>query len=180
MMSESPVEQLSHGYQARSERRLADAKNCFAQAIDQSRKAKDKALLAQALCGLGQIERDLGNHSAALKHYGDAVELRRSLGDLLRLAHTIRHVADILRSQGSLEKATPCYEEALGIYRRHEQTPPLDLANTIRGYALLKADIGDTEEATYLWHEAAALYEESGAQAGVSESRSQIAFLMGR
>jgi tetratricopeptide (TPR) repeat protein len=180
MTSHSPLELLSHGYRARSEKRLSEAKDCFIQAVDHSRKAKDKALLAQALCGLGQVERDLGNLSAALKHYGDAVDLRRALGDPLLLAHTIRHVADILRGLGSLGKAAPCYEEALGIYRSHEQTPPLDLANAIRGYALLKADTGDTDEATYLWHEAAALYEQSGVQAGVTESRSQIAFLMGR
>ena len=180
MMSLSPAELLSRGYQARGEKRLADARDCFAQAVDQSRKAKDRALLAQALCGLGQIERDLGSSSAALGHYRKAVDLRRALGDPLPLAHTIRHFADILRKQGSLDQAALCYEEALGFYRSHEQTPPLDLANTIRGYALLKADAGDIDEATFLWHEAAALYEKSGAQAGVSESRSQIAFLMGR
>jgi tetratricopeptide (TPR) repeat protein len=89
-------------------------------------------------------------------------------------------VADILRGLKQTDKALLCYEEALAIYRRHEETPPLDLANAIRGYALLKGDLGDTEEATFMWHEAMALYAESGVEAGVAESKSQIAFLMGR
>jgi tetratricopeptide (TPR) repeat protein len=96
------------------------------------------------------------------------------------LAHAVRHVADILREQGQPAKAAPFYEEALEIYRNHEEAGPLDLANAIRGYALLKADLGDPDEATFLWHEAMALYAEAGMQAGVTECQSQIAFLMGR
>ena len=180
MMSIPPAELLSRGHEARRERRLADAKNYFAQAIERCRKANDRILLAQALCGLGQVERDLGDSGAALKLYNDAVALRRREGDPLLLADAVRHVADILRGQGQLEKAAPCYEEALELYRRHEQTQPLELANAIRGYAILKADIGDPEEATFLWHEALGLYAEAGVQAGVAESQSQIAFLMGR
>jgi tetratricopeptide (TPR) repeat protein len=180
MMSNPAAELVARGYQARGEKRLAEAKSCFAQAVDRCRKANDRLLLAQALSGLGQIERDMGNSVLALRHYSDAVDLRRTQDDPLLLAHGIRHVADILREQNQLVKAAPCYEEALEIYRTHEQTPPLDLANAIRGYALLKADLGDPEEATFLWHEAMALYAEAGVQAGVAESQSQIAFLMGR
>ena len=181
MESIPAAELLSRGHEARSEKRLTEARNYFAQAVDCCRKANDKTLLAEALCRLGQIERDLGNVGDALKHYGSAVELRRSQDSPLLLAHTVRHVADILREQKrQLEKAMLCYEEALAIYRGHEDTPPLDLANAIRGYALLQADLGDPDEATFLWHEAMALYAESGVQAGVAESQSQIAFLMGR
>jgi len=180
MMSIPPAELLSRGREARSERRLEDARDYFAQAVDWCRKANDGVLLAQALCGLGQVERDLDNPAVALRHYNDAVALRRREGDPLLLAHAVRHVADILRGAGQLEKAAPCYEEALELYRTHEQTPPLELANAIRGYAILKADIGDPEEATFLWHEALGLYAEAGVEAGVAESQSQIAFLMGR
>jgi tetratricopeptide (TPR) repeat protein len=180
MMSIPAAELLSHGHVARSERRLADARKYFAEAVERCRKVNDRLLLAQALSGLGQIERDLGNAAAALKHYGAAVDLRRTQDDPLLLAHGLRHVADILREQRQPAIAAPCYEEAIELYRNQEKAPALDLANAIRGYALLKADIGDPEEATFLWHEAMALYAEAGVQAGVAESLSEIAFLMGR
>jgi tetratricopeptide (TPR) repeat protein len=180
MMSSLAAELVSRGYEARKEERLADAKRCFAQAVDRCRKANDRLMLAQALSGLGQIERDMGNPLQALRHYSDAIDLRRTEDDPLLLAHSIRHVADILREQKQLAKSATCYEEAIEIYRNQERTPPLDLANAIRGYALLKADLDDPEEATFLWHESMALYAEAGVPAGVEESQKQIAFLMGR
>lgn len=174
------AELLLHGQLARSEKRLADAKKYFAQAVERSRKINDRILLAQALSGLGQIERDMGNAAAALKHCNDAVDLRRGEPDPLLLAHALRHVADILREQRQLVQANACYEEAIDIYRKHEQTPPLDLANSIRGCALLKADLDDPDEATFLWHEAMALYAAAGVDSAIAECQSHIAFLMGR
>ena len=180
MTSVPLAELLSRGHDARSAQRLADAKKYFAQAVERCRKLNDRILLAQALSGLGQIERDLGKIQPCSQALQRCRCLRRAQDDPLLLAHAIRHIADILRDQRQFAKAAPCYEEALDLYRKHEPTPPLDLANAIRGYALLKADIGDPEEATFLWHEAMALYAEAGVQAGVTESQSQIAFLMGR
>jgi tetratricopeptide (TPR) repeat protein len=170
---------LERGYQARRENRLAEAKACFEEAVGQCRAADDSAMLARALTGLGQIERDLQETAAALGHYEDAVAIYRTLDDALVLAHTVRHVGDILRNQGKLESAAPCYGEALGIYRRHEETPPLDLANAIRGYALLKASVGDKEEAAKLWQEAGVLYAAVGVDVGVAESARQVAQLTG-
>jgi tetratricopeptide (TPR) repeat protein len=177
MMGGTPETLLHEGYRARREDRLAEAKDCFAEAVDLSRTVGDEAALAKALTGLGQIDRDLGETDAALSHYEDAVVICRTLNDPLRLAHTVRHVGDILRNRGKLGLAAPCYEEALGIYRRHEETPPLDLANAIRGYALVKAGTGDKEEAVELWLEAGGLYAAVGVQAGVAESEAQVACL---
>jgi tetratricopeptide (TPR) repeat protein len=179
MMGSTRETLLRQGYQARRNDRPADAKACCTEAVGLSGAADDRALLAQALTGLGQIERDLHETRSALRHYEDAVAIYRTLDDPLVLAHTVRHVGDILRNQGSLEQAAPHYKEALEIYRSHEETPPLDLANAIRGYALLKTGTGDKEEAAKLWQESGGLYAAVGVQAGVAESEAQVARLKG-
>jgi tetratricopeptide (TPR) repeat protein len=170
----------ARGYEARGEKRLADAKNCFAQAVDRCRKANDRLLLAQALSGLGQIEMDMGNAALALRHYGDAVDLRRTQGDPQAAGARFRHVADIHREQGQPVKAAPCYEEALALYRKPEQTRPLDLANAIRGYALADGrSSGDQEEANFFGMKRMALYAESGVRR-VSPKPVADCVLMGR
>ena len=68
---------------------------------------------------------------AARKHYQDAAGFHRALGDVLSLAHALRHAGDILRNKEKPDQAAPCYTEALAIYRDHAKTPPLDLANTL-------------------------------------------------
>jgi tetratricopeptide (TPR) repeat protein len=179
-MVNTPDVLIKQGYRARREHRLAEARHCFLEAVDLCRKGSDRVLLAQALTGLGQIERDLNHGAAALKHYGEAVDLYRTLDRPLILAHTIRHVADILRNQVQLDLAAPCYEEALEIYRRHKETRPLDLANAIRGFALLEGEMGHTEEAKQLWLEARRLYAAVEVQAGVDEGDAQVHRLTAR
>jgi len=179
-MTSTPQTLLDEGNQARRAGQTADARMHFAAALEMSRNAGDRALVARSLAGLGQVERDLGNLDAARKHYQDAAGFHRALGDVLSLAHALRHAGDILRKMKNTDQAAPCYTEALAIYRDHRETPPLDLANTLRGYALLKGDVGEDEESTMLWLEARHLYEQEGVQAGVSESQSHLAFLMGR
>lgn len=179
VMSIAPDTLIRLGYEARRENRLEDAKELFVEAIGFCG-AADREVLARSLTGLGQIERDLKNNAQALQHYGEAASIYRSLSDPLRFAHTIRHVGDILRNQGSLEQARPCYEEALTLYRGHPETPDLDLANAIRGFALLVAEAGETEQAISLWREARGLYEAADVQAGVHESDAQIRRLAGR
>jgi tetratricopeptide (TPR) repeat protein len=93
------------------------------------------------------------------------------------LAHTIRHVADILRESGRAELAEPRYDEALALYRKHPETPPLDLANAIRGLALLKSDSRRSESAKALWQEARELYAAVNVEAGVEESKRRLAML---
>jgi tetratricopeptide (TPR) repeat protein len=179
MDSNTPAEWIASGYLARREHQLDEARSCFTRALHLCGASEDKLRTAEAHVGLGQIERDRKNVGAALMHYQLAVELFRKLDSPLTLAHTIRHVADILLDEGKLEPAQRHYEEALSIYCAHEETPPLDLANTLRGYALLKEGSRKTEEATMLWKQTQALYEQLGIEPGVTECRSHVAFLLG-
>jgi tetratricopeptide (TPR) repeat protein len=175
-MGRNPNELITLGYQARREGRLEDARRFFAEAVELCRAARagDASLLASALMGLGQIERDLKNRDAALEHYREAVKLYRSGVDPLRFAHTIRHLGDVPREDGVMDEARNCYEEALAIYRSHKETSPLDLANTLRGFALLRGFAGEAEEAKSLWQEARGLYQSVEVEAGVQESDRQI------
>jgi uncharacterized protein len=180
-MADAPETLLSRGYEARREHRLADAREIFAEAVQHYRETGEQNLLARALTGLGQIERDMAREDAALLLYEEAAAIYRSLGDPLRLAHTIRHVGDILRKLGKLDHgklaaAEACYAEALRIYREHAETSPLDLANTLRGFALLRGDNGDEAGAALLWREAGDLYAAVNVQAGVDESERRLAF----
>jgi tetratricopeptide (TPR) repeat protein len=174
MMVLTPDALIKQGYQARRERRADEARHCFAEAVDLCREGNDRVLLAQALTGLGQIERDLHHGDTALKSYEEAADLYRTVDEPLRLAHTVRHVGDILQENGQFQPALPCYGEALEIYRRHKETPPLDLANALRGFALLKGELGNPQEAKQLWQEAKNLYALVEVQAGVDESEAQI------
>ena len=176
-MSSSLEELIASGYKARKGHRPEQAKEVFSEAVRLSRKTADALLLASSLTGLGQIERDLDHNDAAVQHYREAVGILKGEPDRLRFAHTIRHLADILREDGSPEEAAACYEEALKVYREHTETPPLDLANALRGFALLKGGIGENEQASSLWREARSLYESVNVQAGVEESERQIARL---
>jgi tetratricopeptide (TPR) repeat protein len=120
-----------------------------------------------------QARRD-GRLDDAKRHYQEAAELYRADGDVLRLAHTIRHLGDIHRGEGHPELAGPCYEEALALYRGHEHTPPLDLANTLRGYGILEHDTGNLAHAKALWEEARDLYAAVDVQPGVAEGNRRL------
>src|ERR1017187_8136279 len=99
-MSEASDKLVQQASQARRENRLADAKRDLVEAVDICRKAGVRVDLAKALTGLGQIERDLHHSEAALQHYEEAAAIYRAEGDVLRLAHTVRHLGDIHRNDG--------------------------------------------------------------------------------
>ena len=103
-MDGRPETLIEEGCRARREGRLPEAQSHFADAVFLCRKGKgtgkDKALLAQALTGMGQIARDLHDGSRAFSCYEEAVCIHQGLDQPLRLVHTFRHVGEILRRMG--------------------------------------------------------------------------------
>jgi tetratricopeptide (TPR) repeat protein len=118
----------------------------------------------------------IGNVAYVLR-YKLAVARARRGGDRVRLAHKIRHLGDAYYYAGRPAAAEICYVEALSIYRRDQQTRPLDLANAIRSFAVLKHEGGATDEARQLWQEAHDLYEALKMPAGIAESAARLALL---
>jgi tetratricopeptide (TPR) repeat protein len=180
MMADSPEQLIADGYHAAyTLRQPLNAKNIFVKAITAAQDAGNRALLAQAVTGLGKIERDLHETDAARAHYEEAVVILRTLDDPLRLAHTIRHVGDILFDQGRFQPAIPYYEESLAIYRAHAASPSLDVANAVAGYARLQERLGNPAAAIPLWREARTHYSSEKIRAGVDEADRRLAILAG-
>jgi tetratricopeptide (TPR) repeat protein len=179
MISGSPESLLEHARIAKKENRLEEAAELFRKALTACVPSDSPALCATLYEELAYVERNLQDLNASLKLYRQASRVYRDLGNPLKVAHTMRHAADILREQKRQDEATPLYAETLEIYRKHKDTPPLDLANAIRGFALLKEDVGDRTEALSLWGEARDLYQLTGIEAGVLESSRRIGLLVG-
>src|SRR5580698_2088869 len=168
-MSETFKELFARGYQARRENRIADSRAVFIQGVRSAAEQGDRPSLAEALSGLAQAERDIGNLEAARHHYANAAILYREIGPPERLAYAIRHEADLLRKEDRFAEAEPLYLEAASIYREQGDEAALDLANTLRGLALLAESSGKPDAAKSLWQEARQLYTKCNVQAGVAE-----------
>jgi tetratricopeptide (TPR) repeat protein len=104
--------------------------------------------------------------------YEEAVLLFREVDEPLVLAHTIRHLGDVYHEQGRPDLAEPCYHEALGLYRSHEDDSSLDLANAVRSLAVLR-----WEQTRALWEEVRDLYTTLSIEAGIKESTARVAAL---
>jgi tetratricopeptide (TPR) repeat protein len=168
-MDETFQELFARGYQARRENRIADSRAIFIQGVRSAAEQGDRPSLAEALSGLAQAERDIGNLEAARHHYAGAATLYREIGPPERLAYAIRHEADLLRKEDRFAEAEPLYLEAASIYREQGDEAALDLANTLRGLALLAESSGKPDAAKSLWQEARQLYRQCNVQAGVAE-----------
>jgi len=133
--------------------------------------------IAQLWIEQGRTFRNTDMPHMALERYTAAANLLRDSNEPQRLAHTIRHVADIQSNMSRLTDAESSYAEALAIYRDDPQTGSLDLANTLRGYALLREETGDRTAAKAMWTEALELYRQTGVQAGIDEAQRYLARL---
>ncbi len=174
-MGETFQELFAQGYKARRENRIADSRAIFIKAVRNAAEEADRPSLAEALCGLGQAERDIGNLQAARLHYAGAATLYREIGPPARLAYALRHEADLLRKECRSAEAEPLYLEAASIYREQGEEAALDLANTLRGLALAAESSGKTDASRSLWHEARQLYAKCKVEAGVAECDEKIA-----
>jgi tetratricopeptide (TPR) repeat protein len=173
-MPETFQEEFARGYQARRENRLADSRAVFIKVVRSASEVADRPALAEALCGLGQAERDIGSLEPASHHYANAAVLYRQIGPPARLAYALRHEADILRELDQPAEAEPLYLEAEGIYRQQGEQADLDLANTLRGLALVNESTGRTSASRSLLEQARELYTKCNVEAGVAECNRKL------
>ena len=121
-----------------------------------------------------QIARDRHELDYALEWYNKALKLFQKIGEIGKIAHTIRHIADIESELGRTRQAEENYLRALEMYKLNKRTPDLDLANAHRGFAILLDNTGNKAKAKEIWTEARDLYMKANIQAGVEECEEHL------
>jgi tetratricopeptide (TPR) repeat protein len=111
---------------------------------DTFRAAIEHHVLANKLRADGKLE-------DAAMYERRSIAIRRGNGDVLGLAHALRHLADILTEANRPDEARSYLHEALGIYETAADAPPLDIANAMRSEAMRLWVLGDDEASLLVW-----------------------------
>ncbi len=153
-----PVQsRFEDAYQARRDGHLATCRRLFIAYVRRSAIAGEESSLAEALCGLADVERVIGNCDAARQHYSGAANLYRRVGPEDRLAEALRMEGELLLCAGKPEESEPLYFEAETIYRRRPTTWVAELAATLRARATVNVALGHNDLAKQLRLEASNL-----------------------
>ena len=124
-----------------------------------------------------QFESDMDYYEEALRYSTESVNHYRKSGNMDRIAHAIRHQADLLQYLDRNDGALPLYEEAISIYLSSSVTEDGDYANALRGLAILKEKLNETEFALNAWNRIESIYDKYGIAEGVAEAEAKIEFL---
>lgn len=116
-----------------------------------------------------QYEADKDHFDKAVEHCQWAVLSYEKSKDAERIAHSVRHLADLELKTGKLNDAERNYIKSIGIYKNLKDNNNGDLANALRGYARLYEKREEFTEAMDLWQEIILLYQECDFKAGENE-----------
>jgi hypothetical protein len=107
--------------------------------------------------------------------YQRAADVARRAGDPLALVHALRHLSEMNRELGALDRAVAAGDEGVRLCRATPGTTTLDLGNAVRVLALAHQALGQVVQAASHWTEARALYAQAGIDAGVAEADRHLA-----
>lgn len=117
----------------------------------------------------GQFERDHGNREQALRFYLEGYNHYVAGNHAEKMAHALRHVADVRRDLGDREGAERDYRSAIRMYRDLDPAPTHSLANAYRGFAMLLERTGKRDEALSAFVEAHRFYLQVANAPGIEE-----------
>jgi tetratricopeptide (TPR) repeat protein len=118
----------------------AAAEQLLDEALARARAENDPALMAEVLNDLGVVQRQLGDHQAALAALQQAMEHFTSAEDNTGRARTLGNLAAVYESQEKFEEAVDTYKEAATVFEA----------------------VGETELAMYTWQAVSRLRMKQG------------------
>ncbi len=127
----------------------------------------------------GQFERDQGNTERALQLYREGYNHYVAANHTEKMAHSLRHVADVCRDLPDWQGAARDYRSAIQMYRDLDPTPMHSLENALRGFGMLLERVGKKEEAGRVFEEAHQLYRQVDNTLGIEEMGTKLKDLRG-
>ena len=116
-----------------------------------------------------QLDLDQDNLKEALSWSRKSLAYYHKSGNLDKIAHCTRHMADIQSRMDLQEEAEKNYLDSISIYRALDTSFPGNLANALLGYGEMLLQIERKTDAIEAWKEAIDLYEACGIQEGVDD-----------
>ncbi|MCB0278737.1 MAG: tetratricopeptide repeat protein, partial [Calditrichaeota bacterium] len=117
-----------------------------------------------------QISHDQHNLQTALEFSLHSHEYYVLANNQNKIAHSGRHMADLLVELKRYEEAEQQYITAIHIYKTESGTHSGDLANALRAYAILLEKMQRRDEAIEMWYETRLIYQAANFKAGVNEA----------
>jgi CHAT domain-containing protein len=132
----------------------------YAEALRRRREVEDRMMEGATLNGLGTLHYGLlGENDVALDWYGQAIELRRAIGDQAGLARSLTYKANVHRDLGQVVEARALFEKARPALMQSGDVN--SVVENIFGTAALYEVIGRNADALRLYQEALELCRSS-------------------
>jgi non-specific serine/threonine protein kinase len=127
---------------------------------------------AKALNGAGNLAYEQGDYRRAAVLHGEALALRRVLGDRVGIATSLNNLANVAAVLGDYRQAMVVHEEVLAL--RRELGDTVGIAMSLSNLGSLASLNKDYDRAAILHEEALALRRELGDRAGIANSLSNL------
>ncbi|MEK7317149.1 MAG: protein kinase [Candidatus Eisenbacteria bacterium] len=159
---------------------LQDGRDRAQAVLAMSEGHEDIALRAHALVGAGRLCHEGTDYVAARAFHGEALAIRRSLGDRAGVAMSLVNLGIVVHGQGDLALARRHYSESLTI--QEELGNQRGIAISLNNLGRLAAELGQREEAHAQFARSLEIREKLGDRRGMSislDGLGEVAFQRG-
>ncbi|WP_115462187.1 tetratricopeptide repeat protein [Winogradskyella aurantiaca] len=168
---------LTKAWQLRSTGDATSSKSTTDKAYELCR-SDDNEFLGRIFHIYRQLEADTDNYDEALAHNIQSLTYYKASGNIDRIAHSMRHLADLQAQLKNYKEATKNYTSAIQLYEDNSNTCEKDLSNALISYAELLDLIGKKKETINQWTKALDLYQKIGFKEGMKLAEHKLTQLL--
>ncbi len=137
-----------------------------------SRELKIDSLEADALNFIGVTLEAQGNYKQALEYELEALEIRKTLGNQIKMGRTINNIGIIYDELGDYQKSLLCYFEARKIFEIANDLPKV--AMVINNIGIVLKAQKEYKKVVGYYHEALAIYKKTNNKFGVAACHTNL------